>query len=83
MTKKGFEQIMRAAGAAAGKMRRTHKESLSPTLITISLDPMVTAGAGKASGADASGAGRARRLFRYCTRSPCCCAVRPSLKQLS
>jgi hypothetical protein len=34
---------MRAAGAAAGKMRRPRKTglapSLSPTLITISLDP--------------------------------------------
>jgi hypothetical protein len=43
MTKKGFEEIMRAAGAAAGKMRRPRKTglapSLSPTLITISLDP--------------------------------------------
>jgi hypothetical protein len=40
MSRKSFEQIMRAAGAAAGKVRREHLPSLAPTSITISLDPV-------------------------------------------
>jgi hypothetical protein len=40
MTKKGFEEIMRAAGAAAGKVRHDDMPSLTPTSITVSLDPI-------------------------------------------
>jgi hypothetical protein len=42
MTKKGFEEIMRAAGAAAGKVRHEDmpRPSLTPTSITVSLDPI-------------------------------------------
>jgi hypothetical protein len=40
MTKRGFEEIMRAAGAAAGKVRHDDMPSLTPTSITVSLDPI-------------------------------------------
>ena len=35
-----FERLMRAAGAAATKVRRRHLPSLGPTSITVSLDPV-------------------------------------------
>jgi hypothetical protein len=40
MTKKAFEEIMRAAGAAARKIRHDDMPSLTPTSITVSLDPI-------------------------------------------
>jgi hypothetical protein len=40
MTKRGFEEIMRAAGAAAGKVRHDDMPSLTPTSTTVSLDPI-------------------------------------------
>ena len=40
MTSKGFERLMRAAGAAAAKVRRRHLPSLGPTSIIVSLDPI-------------------------------------------
>jgi hypothetical protein len=40
MTKKGFEQIVRAAGVAARGVRRDRLRSLAPTSITVSLDPI-------------------------------------------
>ena len=38
MTSKGFERLMRAAGAAAAKVRRRHLPSLGPTSIIVSLE---------------------------------------------
>ena len=35
-----FERLMRAAGAAAAKVRRRHLPSLGPTSIIVSLDPI-------------------------------------------
>lgn len=35
-----FERLMRAAGAAAAKVRRRHLPSLGPTSIIVSLDPV-------------------------------------------
>jgi hypothetical protein len=40
MTSKRFERLMRAAGAAAAKVRRRHLPSLGPTSIIVSLDPV-------------------------------------------
>ena len=35
-----FERLMRAAGAAASKVRRRHMPSLGPTSIVVTLDPV-------------------------------------------
>jgi hypothetical protein len=40
MTKRSFEKIMRAAGTAAGKIRRDHLPALTTTTIAVSLDPI-------------------------------------------
>lgn len=40
MTKRTFEQIMRAAGSAAGKVRRGIGPALTTTTIAVSLDPV-------------------------------------------
>jgi hypothetical protein len=40
MTKRAVEKIMRAAGAATGKIHRDHLPALSTTTIVVSLDPI-------------------------------------------
>jgi hypothetical protein len=40
MTRKGFEQIVRAAGAVTGMIRYDDHPGLAPTSIAISLDPL-------------------------------------------
>jgi hypothetical protein len=40
MTKRPFEEIMRAAGKAAGKVRRGIGPALNTTTIAVSLDPV-------------------------------------------
>jgi hypothetical protein len=40
MTKRSVEEIMRAAGSAAGKVRRSRGPALTTTTIAVSLDPI-------------------------------------------